>query len=98
MITSAAVIFKLKSGRQITMPVHRHGDAYQIMRDLGFQPEDYATMSQGFIVSQQDPEDPFNFTYEYLNRREARLHAILCGQVLKEDLMSNEELYSEDLW
>lgn len=98
MITSAAVIFKLKGGRQITMPVHRHGDAYQIMRDLGFQPEDYATMSQGFIVSQQDPEDSFNFTYEYLNRREARLHAILCGQVVEENLISDDELYSEDLY
>lgn len=96
MITSAAVKLKLKGGREIIMPVHRHGDAYQIMRDLGFRPEDYATVSQGFLYAEVDPEDELHWIYGYLNRREALTHAVKCRQVINS--MSKDELYSEDLW
>lgn len=96
MITSAAIKFKLKNGREIIMPCHRHGDCYQIMRDLGFQPEDYVTLSQGFLYSEPDPEDPFNFTYGFLNRRDALTHAKRCRQIISS--MSDDELYSEDLY
>ena len=96
MIVSAAVKFRMNDGREITMPVHRHGDAYQIMHDLGFKTSDFKTISQGFLCSIPDPEDHFNETYGYMNRLEAFKHARACGQI--EESLSDTELYSEDLW
>lgn len=96
MIVSAAVKFKMSDGREITMPVHRHGDAYQIMHDLGFKREDFVTLSQGFLYSIPDPDDKFNYKYGYMNRMEAFKHARECGQI--DQSLSDTELYSEDLW
>ena len=39
MIISAAVkILLKKENREVTIPCHRHGDAYKILKDLGFHP------------------------------------------------------------
>jgi hypothetical protein len=96
MIVSAAVKFKMSDGREITMPVHRHGDAYQILHDLGFKFNDFTTVSQGFLYSMPDPDDKFNYIYGYLNRVEAFKHARECGQINAS--LPDTELYSEDLW
>ena len=66
MIVSAAVKFKMSDGREITMPMNWHGDAYQIMHDLGFKPNDFTTISQGFLYSIPDPDDKFNTEYGYI--------------------------------
>lgn len=97
MIISAAVIIEM-NGEKICIPCHRHGDAYTILHRLGISRNSYKTIEQGFIAYTPDPEDSFNGEEIFLNREEARLHAILCGQIDKEDCLSFNELYSEDLW
>ena len=55
MIISAAVkILLKKENREVIIPCHRHGDAYRILKDLGFQPSDFNTVKQGFIAYEID--------------------------------------------
>ena len=97
MITSAAVkILLKKENREVVIPCHRHGDAYKILKDLGFQPSDFETIKQGFIAYEVDPDDPFNGIETFLDRKEALVHAKRNRQILTS--MSDDELYSEDLW
>lgn len=97
MIISAAVkILLKKENREVTIPCHRHGDAYKILKDLGFQPSDFETVKQGFIAYEVDPDDSFNGTETFLDRKEALIHAKMNHQILTS--MSEDELYSEDLW
>ena len=95
MIISAAVKFKMNDGHEVTIPVHRHGDAFQIMHDLGFKTGDFTTLSQGFLYAMLNPGDD-NYKYGYMDRLEAFKHAQECGQIDKS--LSVTELYSEDLW
>ena len=97
MIISAAVkILLKKENREVIIPCHRHGDAYKILKDLGFQPSDFETVKQGFIAYVVDPDDPFNGTENFLDRKEALAHAKMNRQILTS--MNDEELYSEDLY
>lgn len=97
MIISAAVkILLKKENREIIIPCHRHGDAYKILKDLGFQPSDFETVKQGFIAYEVDPDDPFNGIETFLDRKEALIHAKMNHQISTS--MSKDELYSEDLW
>lgn len=97
MITAAAVkILLKKENREVIIPCHRHGHAYQILRDLGFQPSDFKTIKQGFIAYEVDPDDPFNGIETFLDRKEALEHAKKNRQILSS--MSDDELYSEDCW
>ena len=97
MITAAAVKILLKEeNREVIIPCHRHGHAYQILRDLGFQPSDFKTVKQGFIAYEVDPDDPFNGTEFFLDRKEALTHAKMNRQILTSE--SDDELFSEDLW
>ena len=97
MIISAAVkILLKKENREVVIPCHRHGDAYKILKDLGFQPSDFKTIKQGFIAYEVDPDDPFNGIETFLDRKEALTHAKKNRQILTS--MSDDELYSEDLY
>lgn len=97
MIISAAVkILLKKENREVVIPCHRHGDAYKILKDLGFQPSDFKTIKQGFIAYEVEPDDPFNGIETFLDRKEALAHAKKNRQILTS--MSDDELYSEDLW
>ncbi len=97
MITAAAVkILLKKENREVIIPCHRHGDAYKILKDLGFQSSDFKTVKQGFIAYEVDPDDPFNGIETFLDRKEALIHAKRNRQILTS--MSDDELYSEDLW
>lgn len=97
MITAAAVKILLKEeNREVIIPCHRHGHAYQILRDLGFQSSDFKTVKQGFIAYEVDPDDPFNGTETFLDRKEALTYAKMNRQILTSE--SDDELYSEDLW
>lgn len=97
MIISAAVkILLKKENREVVIPCHRHGDAYKILKDLGFQPSDFKTIKQGFIAYEVEPDDPFNGIETFLDRKEALAHAKKNRQILTS--MSDDELYSEDLY
>ena len=97
MIISAAVkILLKKENREVVIPCHRHGDTYKILKDLGFQPSDFSTVKQGFIAYEVDPNDPFNGTETFLDRKEALVHAKMNRQISTS--ISDDELYSEDLW
>ena len=97
MITAAAVkILLKKENKEVTIPCHRHGHAYQILRDLGFQPSDFKTIKQGFIDYEADPDDPFNGIETFLDREEALELALKSGRITES--INDRELFSEDLW
>lgn len=87
MIVKAAVlIYDKRQEKNIILPVHRHGDAFFILKQFGYQKNiDYEEISQGFL-------DEYN---NYYSRLEAHQHAIACGQLFPQPA---NELYSEDLW
>lgn len=88
MIVSAAVrLYDKKQQKEIIIPVHRHCDAFLILKEFGYSRNDYdSTLSdQGFL----DEEGRF------YDRIKAKQHAVSCNQI-KETPYA--ELYSEDLW
>ena len=97
MIISAAVkILLKKENREVIIPCHRHGDVYKILKDLGFQPSDFETVKQGFIAYEVDPNKRINWIETFLDRKEALAHAKMNHQISTS--MSEDELYTEDLW
>lgn len=97
MIISAAVKILLKrENREITIPCHRHGDAYKILKDLGFQPSDFETVKQGFIAYVVDPDKRINWIETFLDRKEALAHAKRVHQISTS--ISEDELCSDDLY
>ena len=90
MVCRAAVkilFFDTNSTKEITIPCHRHCDAFQILHDFGFQKHvDFKEVAQGFL----DEHDNF------MDRREAFVEAVRRGQIQSEGQC--KELYSEDLW
>ena len=85
---------KLKD--QITIPCHRHADAYEILNALGYRDgKEYIVVAEGFL----DENDNF------MTRAEAFEEALRCEQ-LNETFYNREAvaavlsriLYSEDLW
>lgn len=88
MIVSAAVRFyDRKQNKEIILPVHRHCDAFLILKEFGYSRDDFdSTLSdQGFL----DEEGRF------YDRVKAKQHAISCNQI---ESSPYPELYSEDLW
>lgn len=88
MIVSAAVRFyDRKQHKEIVLPVHRHCDAFLILKNFGYSRDDFdSTLSdQGFL----DEEGRF------YDRVKAKQHAISCKQI---ETTPYPELYSEDLW
>lgn len=95
MITSAAVIIEI-DGKKITIPCHRHGHVYQILKSLDYKPGDFRTISQGFIIYEKDSDDEWNGTERFVDRKEALKYALETGQITES--LSDNKLYSEDLW
>jgi len=90
MITSAAVrIWDKKQDKEVILPVHRHCDAFYILKELGYSPKDFISTQkdQGFL----DEKDNF---YDRISAYE---HAWLHDQILVDDY-TPRELFSEDLW
>lgn len=92
MIASACVIIHTKEeygDREITIPCHRHADAFYIISQfLDASEIDKEKTEQGFLTHDGT----------FLNRYDAMDEAIKCGQMMEEDKMRCAELYSEDLW
>ena len=95
MIICAAVKIQVEGlDHETIIPCRRHGDAYKILKDLGYAPKTkYKEIAQGFITDEG----------EFLSRRSAFIHACQCGQLSqttkwhKQD-HNEDELYSEDLY
>lgn len=93
MIVRAAIKYLLypgpSTGREVILPLHRHGDGGKILKDLGFNVGDFKIIEQGFITDKD----------EFLDRREAADHAYECGQLVETAEESRiDMLMSEDLW
>lgn len=96
MILCAATKFHITAtDKDVVIPCWRHGEAYKILRDLGFGAKDgYKEIEQGFMTSEG----------VFLDRKLAYNHAVGCGQIsqttrwYKEDHEDVVELYSEDLY
>lgn len=92
MIASACVIIHTKEeygDREITIPCHRHADAFYIISQLLDRDEiDKPRTEQGFLTHDD----------RFLNRYDAMQEAIRCGQVPPGADKLCAELYSEDLW
>lgn len=87
MIVKAEVKVKmLKDGREITIPCHRHCDAFYILHEFGYkQGTDYKQTGDGFL------DEHGNF----YDRVAAKKHAQEQGQIEETEF---SELFSEDLW
>lgn len=90
MIVSAAVkIYEEKLDKEITIPCHRHSDAFRILKEFGYEPhKGYKELAQGFL------DEHGNF----LNRTEAYYHAVACLQIPPSISEYSKILISEDLW
>ena len=95
MIICAAIKIQVEGlDHETIIPCRRHGDAYTILKDLGYAPRtQYKEIEQGFITTAGD----------FVDRKFALGHAIQCGQLnqttkwYKQD-ENIDELYSEDLY
>jgi hypothetical protein len=92
MIASACVIIHTKEiygDREITIPCHRHADAFYIISQLLDSDEiDKPRTEQGFLTHDGT----------FLNRYDAMDEAIKCNQLPPYAKDECVELYSEDLW
>lgn len=92
MIAKACVIIHTKQeygDREITIPCHRHADAFYIISQLLDRDEiDKPRTQQGFLTHEE----------KFLDRYDAMDHAIACNQLPPEAKEACAELYSEDLW
>ena len=91
MIVSAAVrIYDKKQDKEIILPVHRHCDAFYILKEFGYAKDDFICKQadQGFL----DEDDNF------YDRVSAYRYAWLHNQLLKKEDYRPRELFSEDLW
>ena len=94
MIEAAAIKFYFISDSKREFPqimtARRHGDILSKMNHL---PElfDNSSAEQGFLTDDN----------KFLNRFQARAHALLCGQISEEVFKETGRyggLYSEDIW
>lgn len=95
MIICAALLVQVEGLDHTTIvPCWRHGKGFEILADLGFQPQKgYKVLEQGFI----------NNKGEFLNRKEAFEHVKEIGQCNATQRWywedhAQDELYSEDLY
>ena len=95
MIICAAIKIQVEGlDHETIIPCRRHGDAFQILKDLGYAPKTkYKELAQGFI----------NHEGAFIDRIKAYREAKCSGQIsqttrwYKED-HNDSELYSEDLY
>ena len=77
------------TGGEVILPLHRHGDGGKILKELGFETNDFKILEQGFLTEKG----------EFLDRRAAADHAYECGQLIETaEEPRIEILFSEDLW
>ena len=92
MVTKAAVIiFDKRQNKEITIPCHRHCDAFYILKQFAYKKDiDYKEIAQGFL----DEHDKF------YTRTEAWKHAWWHRQIAadEEEYHQCKELFSEDLY
>ena len=86
----AAACKMLINNNEVVLCGVRHRDIYVQLKQMGFEPNDFKELEQGFV------------TYKdiFLNRKEALIHAISCGQICIRTIpdKTSDELISEDLW
>lgn len=89
MIVKAAVkIFDMRQNKEVTIPCHRHCDAFEILKAFNYKKNiDYKEIAQGFLDEKE----------EFLDRVTAWKEAYKCRQIKMID-PSCHELFSEDLW
>lgn len=90
MVCRAAVkIYDKRQDKEITIPCHRHCDAFVILKEFGYKRfTDYVEIAQGFL----DEHDNF------LTRTEAWQEAYNNYQLKDGEDGLCRELYSEDVW
>lgn len=95
MIICAAIKIQVEGlDHETIIPCRRHGDGFKLLKDLWYKPrEGYREIAQGFITH----------SGEFLDRKQALLHALSCGQLSQTHKWYQEdnkidELYSEDLY
>lgn len=92
MIICAALLVQVEGLEHTTVVTcRRHGDGYRLLKDLGYAPQaQYEIVEDGFI----------NHKGEFLNRKDAWLHAVECGQLPYNltRFTSHDILFSEDLY
>ena len=88
MIVKAAVkIMDLRQNKEIVIPVMRHCDAFDILKQFSYKKNiDYKELAQGFL----DENDNF------YDRIAAKKHAQEFNQL--KEITRCAELFSEDLW
>lgn len=95
MILAAAIKYKIeKTGEEVVLCGCRHGDIFQQLRALGFEPgKGYKELEQGFI----------DHNNKFMDRYFAFFHAHRCGQLSQKiydekSKLDKPQLISEDLW
>lgn len=88
MIVSAAVrIYDKKQNKEVIFPVHRHCDAFYILKELGYSKDDF--------ISTQEDQGFLDESGHFYTRVQAKRLAIASGQIKDTEYST---LFSEDLW
>lgn len=79
--------------RVVVVPVFRHGHIHSFLKNMGVPRENVRLISEGFLID----------TGEFMDRREALIEALHCGQLPSTVINfkaehDEDELYSEDLF
>ena len=90
MIICAALLIENKEQEEIVLPCWRHGIGYEIIRELHIEGK---VLKEGFM----------NHEGKFLDRYDALVHVMECGQLTQANRWYKEdnreaELYSEDLY
>ena len=90
MIICAALLLENKEQEEVILPCWRHGVGYEMIRELHI---DAKVLKEGFM----------NHEGKFLDRYDALVHVIECGQLTQTNRWYKEgnreaELYSEDLY
>lgn len=90
MIICAALLLENKEQEEVILPCWRHGIGYEMIRELHI---DAKVLKEGFM----------NHEGKFLDRYDALVHVMECGQLTQANRWYKEdnresELYSEDLY
>lgn len=90
MIICAALLIENKEQEEVVLPCWRHGVGYEMIRELHIEGK---VLKEGFM----------NHEGKFLDRYDALVHVMECGQLTQANRWYKEdnreaELYSEDLY
>jgi len=90
MIICAALLIENKEQEEVVLPCWRHGIGYEMIRELHIEGK---VLKEGFM----------NHEGKFLDRYDALVHIMECGQLTQANRWYKEdnreaELYSEDLY